>query len=393
MKFSANSFHSSVKFEKMKLKNLSTHIETFSLGIYQFFGLFPLPIFVKKQKFRIAEVYLKAVSIFWLLFITISTFIAIQHDDEIFNITVVGKANDILKYCTFALAFACDIMESLCKYKRFKKFYIKKAKLLESFKNLNITSLSHSKRMRVVYAKNFIIMFILNLGVEILMIFGINQPQWFSFWILNLTPLIACRFRHLQYVYYIFIIRSFVCTIKDEIRRIGLYTQQNFSTHHVKHMTKRLQKLKDAYGILYEMTEIFNDLFTFSLAANIIQDFVHSGCDYYWSYEIYTQQGFLKDISNFSMYVSATIPMIFILLILLEANKLAAETKDFPVLMYEIRRNKRDLEFHKMIHSFSLDMMQEKIYLHTSIFDINLPLFISIISGLFSYLVSVSMSF
>ncbi|KAG5680408.1 hypothetical protein PVAND_009917 [Polypedilum vanderplanki] len=370
----------------MSQQKIFKQIEKFSQIVFQFCGFNSIPISDGKY---LTEVYLRIWTFFVFVCVISATVIAIKYDDVVFSDSFVGKANDMLKFVTVYFSFAVCIAESFLNNKKLKKFYSKFKKFVKEIEISDRKLLSFSLKFRKNYSIIFAVMFIISIAMEIFMISCIGfSKQWQYFWILNLIPILACRMRNLQYFYVLSIIKLQIRVIRDELRNIVEFTKWNLnlSSRDVHEILIKLQNIKCAYGRSFESTNIVNEFFSQSLAANIVHEYVQSACDYYWSYIIFSEVW--REEAHSAIILSATIPLVFLLFSLYHAEKVKFEASQIAPLLHSIRKRKCDVKLYRMIHQFSLQITQEEISFHaSSIFTVNLSLFISVINALLSYLV------
>lgn len=172
------------------------------------------------------------------------------------------------------------------------KFYKKLNDFEAEIKALNINYRSYWYAIRKSFASKFFIVIFCSIGVETVMIssIGLNK-QWQYIWVSNLLPILACRVLHLQYIYFVTIIRFHSIIIQDELQKF-----QKNKTFQAVVVIKKLQCIKNLYGILHDLNLLVNDLFTFSLSANFVHEFVQCGCDSFWVYVSFNNDKVTKNI-------------------------------------------------------------------------------------------------
>lgn len=164
-----------------------------------------------------------------------------------------------------------------------------------------------------------------------------------NFWMANLIPIFACRLLHIQYVFFITIIKVHLIIIQDELQKLVSYSLNHASLG--SEILQKLQIIKNLYGILHELNTLVNEMFTISITANFVRDYVHCGCDSFWTYISFTTT---RDIPHFPIVLSAVNPLIFILISLKEGDSVKTEAMKIPILLHSIRKNKYEVELYKV---------------------------------------------
>lgn len=325
-------------------------VEKFALSIFQLFGFFPTFI---EERSDFATYFLKFWSFWMIFFITLNISSVVENKETIFHDTSVGKVNDILKYATVTLACYIIIFESLCNASRFQKVYQKFKLFDKECENLKVNFGLIRKRMEKNFAVHFISLLCMQLVCEA---FIISYIPWPEFWRVNIFSATICRIRHIQYIYYLHLIHTKVAILRSQLGKIVDYSEIRLlsSDEAVYQETLNiLQTVKTAYGILWDATFNVNEIFTWSLTANLIQTFVQVGCDSYWAY-LSVSEDYNWLASSSVILVSLIFqPAILISLLLNKANQVKIDALKIPVQLHSIRKAKHEVDLYKMVRFMS----------------------------------------
>lgn len=363
--FSDAFFYSVLKCTDMESIHIfSARVVAFSKAVFRFLGLFPL--FVKRSKAS-SNSFIKLWSIFWIILIFVYFAIVIKFQGLIFNVNRVGKVNDILKVATVSFAHLVFIIESLSSIRQFKKIH----KLLMNFnhecKSLGVDLRKYKIKAENTFAAKFICILVMQVLVEVFTWLMVDSFQWEIFWYVNVFPAFMCRFRHLQYIFSLQSIQSRIDILNYELTK--LVSDSRNSSRDVNEMLERLQTIKDAYGVLWKVVfEVnerwklddkkvsrnfwnflwhFSHSFPWSLAANLIQNFVQIGCDSYWTYIALLR--FPHDEAYKTLSAGIISPIILIVIVLKDANRIKTESREIPIQLHSIRKRKNEVELYKMV--------------------------------------------
>jgi hypothetical protein len=143
--------------------------------------------------------------------------------------------------------------------------------------------------------------------------------------------------------------------VQDEMQKIvdaskfRLFSQDKAEYEKV---LDRLQTLKNTYKLLWDVSFEINEVFTWSITANLIQNFVQTGCDLYWCWISFAQ----KTI-EYPIYCSIILPPVLLIsLVLFEANRVKVEALKIPVQIHDISKCKREVELYNMVSELTVDV-------------------------------------
>lgn len=304
--------------------------------IFIIFGLHPIPLdYENKTKDKpFAESIIKLWSIFLMLTRVVIFLVVIYYQDQIFyDRDSVGKINDILKYAMVFLAYIVIIFESMINKNRLKIIYRKLKCFRYECEILHINYAQYNDEMLKEYIRKVFCLAIFYVFIEIKVTTNIGRKMWINFWIVNIIPTSCCRFRHMQHVYFIEIIRSHVLMLKNELQKIvNTSNVICLSTKKESYETSlaKLQAIKRGYGQIWDITNNVNDLLTWSQAANFTHNFVQIGrididkvnilrklsfhffiaCDMYWYYHILLNSAMEDNIDSTILCSIAPIPIV-----------------------------------------------------------------------------------
>lgn len=89
--------------------------------------------------------------------------------------------------------------------------------------------------------------------------------------------------------------------------------------------------------------------FTWSLSANLIQNFIQIGCDSYWIFISISK--YPTDDGYIILSYGILVPSAVIYLILFEANRIKFDASKIAVSIHNIRKNKSATDLYKMVSS------------------------------------------
>lgn len=390
------------------MEKFYAQVESFAVTTFRFFGIFPVFIHSKKYA-NIPAILLELWSLVLLFMVIVSVAFVASNEKTFLTRNSLNKANDLLKFGCAMVATCVIIFESLFNRSKFRKI----SKLLDCFdkscKSLNVNFDWHRKQFTRNFARQFMFLMICQLICEIYIFLS---SIWFEFYCANLFWAYACRFRHLQYIFILHAIRSKIIVLKNEMKKIVDVSKNKLSSRGgivYQKTLEDLQTVKTAYGILWSLVYVVNETFSWSLTANLIQNFVQIGWDSYWFFIALNTKNLAKnEIRCFTIQFFSQVipPLILIFLILNQANRIKVESARIPVQLHNIQKTNDSVDISEMVVKwyyiwkklfskkfvqiihFSLQTVHQKISMRArSLFDVNNRLLISILSGIATYLV------
>lgn len=332
---------------KIFSKNIYSKVENFSILIFKALGFYPL---IKQQSTKngskLPQLMIQAWSIVVFLLVCINILSVVTNDEQVFDDISLGNANNILKYGFTNVSLLVFLAESFVHIRNFQLIFKKFHKVKNELKVLRVDFENYKTKMVKEYAIKFLIFITLETISQVYIVSNIN---WRTFWIVNNVPSFLCRIRHVQYIFFLHLIRFDVKIIQDELAKIVNDSKMRFFSCDkcVYDATlDRLQALKNAYGVLWNVVFDINEIFTWSITANILQNFVQIGCDSYWVYISLSRGTFGFFISCFN-----TVPTVVLLsLVLFEANRVEIDALKIPVQIHSIRKCKRECDLYQMVN-------------------------------------------
>lgn len=275
----------------MRAIKLFSSVRKISWGIFKLFGFVP-GLFHGAGRGDTVEIYSMTWSTLVMIGVTMYGAVILMCQEKIFNQTPIGNINDTLKFLTGTVAHFVSLCESMMKVKKFRMIFKRMSMLDDECKTLNINFAIHQRTFLRCYAIRFLAFCLLFILVEAHVYLNIELP---TFFLANLFPSSACRMRHLQYMFYLHLILSKVKIIQIELVRSfdeARYRFQNSTTYarDCEELIDRLQVLKNVYGMLWRTTHDINEMFVWSITANLIHNFVQIGCDSYWTWTFFNFQ-------------------------------------------------------------------------------------------------------
>lgn len=319
----------------MKAQKFYMLIERFSIKLHQFLGFHPISHEKDLNKLKLKEIQMIMWSICILIWISFEAILITHWEKIMLSKWTLGRANDILKLVSVYVAYSISVMESLFKVKKFKKLHIKIKEFERICGTLNLEKSNNN--ILKSYAQKLIIVLVIDFLLQTYTAATITSIQWIYYFSFLIIPMIACHIRSLQFVYFFIIIKNFILIIKSDFMKINEISRRNSNEMEIR---KRLQRLKILYGLLWEITELFNENFKFSIVANNINHFVISSVNCYYSY--LSIKNFNEQSSNIPIWLSFIVPMLFILFIFIEAEKVKIEASKISVLLHDIKKKEKD---------------------------------------------------
>lgn len=329
----------------MKAIKVFSSVRKISWGIFKFLGFIPASLdeFRKSEK---VEIFSMTWSGLIIAVVTIYAAVIMRYQEGIFNQTAIGNINDTLKFLTGSSAHFVSLCESMMKVKKFRMIFKHLTMFDEECKNLNVNFAIYKREFLKSFAIRFFWFFVIGAVMEIYVIVTLDSGR--KFILANLFSTIACRLKHLQYMFYLHLMLSKVKIIQIELVKSFEDSSRRFhSTTYERDCEKlidRLQMLKNVYGILWRTTHEISEMFVWSITANLIHNFVQIGCDSYWTVMKYWEAS--DDCTQLIFIISATV--VLIVSMLRDANAIQIESSKIPVRMHSLRKSREEFAVYKM---------------------------------------------
>ncbi|KAG4076416.1 hypothetical protein HA402_005859 [Bradysia odoriphaga] len=106
-----------------------------------------------------------------------------------------------------------------------------------------------------------------------------------------MSLVIVSRSRHMQYIFYLNIVKRQLHLLYEELKRIDEYSRYNrtklertLQDSYDRFLCHRLYLAREIYSLIYEIASEINDAFGWSHLANLAHAFVQISVDCYWLY-------------------------------------------------------------------------------------------------------------
>jgi 7tm Chemosensory receptor len=289
--------------------------------------------------------------------ITVSCLLAfytyLERESVLYSLDVIGHINDVLKYCSTVATSLMVMLETVVKRSQHVKFWQLVARVHQHGQFGAIEQELNKK-----YAVKFWVCFSIFVGVEIRVSTGtlaINDAQWFQMWAVNLLPLMVCHLMCLLHIYYIDLLTTYFRFLQQQLEdsvkfsEYSMYVKLDRSV-----IARRLEALKDVYGLLFEASECVNTIFAWSQALNFTQIFLQSTCDLHWFYKEFEHDFPILVFNFFPSYIC-------LWLLLRAANDCVGMVKSLPPLIYQIRSAYEEAALDRMLRSFAAQLSHEAV--------------------------------
>ena len=192
---------------------------------------------------------------------------------------MIGKINDIIVFSLVALAHLSVIIESFYKRRYFSQFW----DLHEKIKNKTI-DLKFINNYMMKLAIFVIFKFLVELSI-IWSIYG-EDVQWTYYWAANIFSLTTTRMKNVHHTFFIDLIYFYM---EDLNLKMKNFKNSSISSQDFK---LKIVKLKNEFKILIKMLMIVNEIFAWSQAVNIGQQFIEIVSGFYWIYAYAKSENF-----------------------------------------------------------------------------------------------------
>jgi 7tm Chemosensory receptor len=267
-----------------------------------------------------------------------------------------GFINEIMKYLSTVLCSLVVISESFVK----RSLHLNYWKLMERIQKFGKFS-DIERKLNKQFAIKFWVCFSIFAGVEMhkaIEIMTINGNRWFRAWTISILPLMICRLMCLLHIYHIDLLATVFRFLQLELKDMVKFSE--FSMH-VKlersSITRRLEAVKDTYGLLFKAVGYVNAIFAWSQAFNFTQIFLQSICDLHWLYRLYNEhpKPFLIIFSNY-------IPSYTCLFLTLRAaNECVGVANSLAPLVHKIKCADDEMALDRLVLHFSSQLKYEVV--------------------------------
>lgn len=268
----------------------STTLLRLYLNYFQWLGLCPVVFgHSKKNNFKTLTV----ISFVHLIALTTMVTLAYTFSHVIFfNEDSFGLFNDTIKFAAAVIAYYAIIIESFLK----RDTQLRIWNLLTRYHQTD--RLNDFDQCKLWNAAQFNCYFLGYIGLMFLtdcyrMPFVFSKNQHLNYWPLLTVQLILTRSRHLQYIFYLNIVKRQLHLLFEDLKRIDEYSRYNrtklkrtLQLSYDQFLRRRLYLAREYYSLIYEIVSEINDAFGWSHLVNLTHSFVQILTDLYWCYWI-----------------------------------------------------------------------------------------------------------
>lgn len=253
--------------------------------IFQFLGLFPVPISNGFAK----TVLLKCVSFSNSLIVVIITCLSLYFSTEIFDQTnAIGLFVDVVQILAPILTHLVICIEAQRRHKAHKIYWLQFEKIYQITLNLDAELEESLKRMTNRFRINFIVLCSVTLFIEMRILYGIVDNFWVYSRLAAEFSFIGCRLGLLQFCYYVDSVNFLLQRLEKEIRIISNESRSQLKSVEWEMESqisyKRISIAEKAIREILQLTSILNFTFRWSLLANMTNNFLSITIAFYWNY-------------------------------------------------------------------------------------------------------------
>ncbi|XP_037937665.1 gustatory receptor 8a-like [Teleopsis dalmanni] len=345
----------------VKSKILRMHMR-----IFQIFGFFTLSInpstVEEKKKRKECLLLLWSVLLFTIYNSTYIFVNFISTDEYYFKKDRFGYFNDGLKINFAHLALVASYIESIFFRSKLRRFWLLYNKLREQTlkKNDKVQNCWTQIMFNWRYLCIFYIFLIMQISLEITFIVRQEKSRHLIlYWSMFLPYIYALHTRNMEFVFHLEIMRKELVKLEHDLCVLADYTR--FATIVVpftgfgNYLRRKIYEKQQVYQTIYGMYRMFQESFSFSIAAVLLQIYVRVLVDTYFTY--YTIYTVGNTYENFLL-----IPAILeIPVFLLTSKYCMAMVKRITYQLHNIIREAHDIKISMQIQNFSLQILHQHI--------------------------------
>lgn len=295
--------------------------------VYLVFGLWPA---WKNNKYK----WLLIIYSFFSIILVFIIFVSAVFVNKILEYRSLSAAVDYSFFCSISITHFIIVLQSLIQRKFQMKLINKFTHVDRLFHTKLHVRISYRNERRILFLR-FVLMLSTFIGIKTgLMIHLYAGNSLNSFWFHCLYSVWIARLRSVQVLCFVHLLRARLILVNDKIKEIlttrNLYTGIANDGHSIfntrnpvsildKSMPKfsiydRLLNLKEIYGELYEICELINITYGWSLLAIITQCFIDFTSNSYWTFLALEQTPAI--ITTAIDSISLLIPVVIVLSLL-----------------------------------------------------------------------------
>lgn len=175
--------------------------------------------------------------------------------------------------------------------------------------------MSYRKEKQALFIR-FSLLLLLFVAIKVgLMVHLHHMNRLGSFWYHCLFSIWIMRLRCVQVLFFVYLLRARLILVNDKVKEILAARNLHTGNTNAKYSTYyRLLNLKQIYGELYEICELINITFGWSLLAIITQCFIDFTSNSYWTFLALEQP--VPDTANAVDCIGLLVPIVIILSLL-----------------------------------------------------------------------------
>lgn len=246
------------------------------LRIFESLGLYPS----FRKRFLFVLVLNVIVLMFLLYFYQKNQAVVIEHEFmEYFNDTIQMIVSQISIFIVY--------IETIHKREKYKELFRAVQGIDSALQKLYVNVSGYYQRSVRIFTVDFCILVTAAITMELLIYFNITRDQqWIVYWHVNCLPLALNRMRQLQLCLFIRIPSAHLLILEHLVARFLCKTIARGRRNQplIFGTEKRLKQLKDIHIRIVGEMKIFNEVFNYSLAFHMFQNFVELLSAAYWLY-------------------------------------------------------------------------------------------------------------
>lgn len=257
------------------------------------FGLLPI---WSKTKWKFVSLMYTLCILTSLIMISVSAFwINNMIDPKLSSLSVIVS---VLLFCGVVLANFITFIQVYSMRSYQEEMYEKFDQIASLFQNRLSTQIDYD-HLRWKFYKKFLYLLLALIGTNLTQFIVILIFDKYFLYVLHmLIPIILLRLRCLQNVFYVDLINYFLCTIIDNLKFILNHNEGDgtlkfqYLLVDYKYAWRNIERsryeqiciLKEIYGKLWDISNLINDSFGWSLLAIITQSFIEFTTYGYWMF-------------------------------------------------------------------------------------------------------------
>lgn len=275
----------------------STTILRSYLTYFQWLGLCPV-VFNHSDKMNFT--ILKAASLFHITALTIMSILAYTYSHIIFfNDDIFGLFNDTIKFVAAVAAYYAIVIESFMKRDSQSKIWnlLAQCHRVNRLDEIDPCKLWNPTQFNCYFFGYFCLMFLTDCYR---MPFLLSENQHINYWPFLTVLVILTRSRHMQYIFYLNIVKRQLHLLFDELKLIDEFSRydrtklaKTLQHSYDEFLCRRLYLAREYYSLIYEISSELNEAFGWSHLVNLTHSFVQIFTDLYWCYWISDNEAYV----------------------------------------------------------------------------------------------------